>query len=495
MYGTTARSVRFLLEHYFREAAVTGLENIPATGGGVVVSWHPNGLIDPGLIFAYFPREVVFGARDGLFRWPGLGWLMRSMGAVPIYRAEDAGQDADPTARRAANAQSLRRLAEAVRDGRFACLFPEGDSHDDSELLALKTGAARLLRQAHHAAPPGSPPPVIVPAGIHYDRKQSWASNVLVAFHRPLALLPIPPADAPEAELQAWDEDATDRIGAALREAVHTTESWELHYQLHCLRTLLRAEHAHRAGIILQTPRIGERTLGFARAWTAHRALRQEEPEALADLMERLAAYEQGLHDLQLRDEELDRAPSLLANGVAVATFLQVGLVFVLLPPFIVVGVVVHAVPALGLWALSYATARRRKDLASIRLLLGALLFPAVWLGVGILAARAHSTLRAMDPSLPDVPLLVGALAVVMSVVGLLVALAYVRLARETARAVRVRLTRARRLAVAHLRVERAELYDRFHALTAGLDLPGAVRPDGVVVEDERLQHLPRWIP
>ena len=45
--------------------------------------------------------------------------------------------------------------------------------------------------------------------------------------------------------------------------------------------------------------------------------------------------------------------------------------------------------------------------------------------------------------------------------------------ARETARAIRVRLTRARRkLSLARLKAERARLYDGLMALAEGLELP-----------------------
>ena len=91
VYATLKRSIDFLVRVFFKDVEVSGLDNVPAEGGGIVVSWHPNGLIDPALILSQLPRRVVFGARDGLFKWPGLGWLMRALGTVPIYRSVDAG--------------------------------------------------------------------------------------------------------------------------------------------------------------------------------------------------------------------------------------------------------------------------------------------------------------------------------------------------------------------------------------------------------------------
>ena len=496
-YQATLAALSFLFNRYFREIDISGLGNVPAAGGGVVVSWHPNGMIDPGLILTFFPRQIVFGARDGLFRWPLLGAWMAAMGAVPIYRSKDAEAADDPAARRAANRQSLARLAGAIQQGGFACLFPEGDSHDAPFLLELKTGAARLLRQAWQRTPPGEPPPALLPVGLHYDRKQSWGSDVLIAFLPPLPLpRPPPEPDAPDEAQRAWDEEITALIERALHDAVHATESWRLHQQLHHIRTLLRAEHAHRAGARLQQPRIGERTLGFSRAWTAHSHLREHAPDDLDALLRRTQAYADGLHDLQMEDDELDRARSLLRPGLAGALLLQAGLVFVLLPPVILVGVLINGPPAAFLLLFSRMAAKRIKDIASIRLLLGALLFPLTWIVAGVAAAYAQTTLATFSPLIPETPVLVGLVTVALSLVGAVLALMWLRIARETARALRVRLTRVqRRLVIARLRVERAELYDRFHELTRGIDLPGAVRPDGVVIEDESLQHLPEWIP
>ena len=66
-----------------------GIENLPARGGGILVAWHPNGLVDPALILCTFPGNVVFGARSGLFELPVLGTFVAALGSVPIYRRQD----------------------------------------------------------------------------------------------------------------------------------------------------------------------------------------------------------------------------------------------------------------------------------------------------------------------------------------------------------------------------------------------------------------------
>ncbi|MDG1480129.1 MAG: 1-acyl-sn-glycerol-3-phosphate acyltransferase [Myxococcota bacterium] len=497
-YHFTVSTLRFIVRRYFREVEVIGLEHLPEDGGGMLVSWHPNGMIDPGLILTHFPRQVIFGARDGLFRWPGLGWMMKKMGAVPIYRAMDQ-QRADPEARRKANNKSLNALASAVAQGRYSCLFPEGDSHDSPNLLDLKTGAARFYYQARTLKAEGSEDPVIIPVGLHYDAKRTFRSSVLIAFHPPISLSEylgsLPEPDEPPQLLKERYRALTTEIERVLREVVHATESWDLHYLMHRVRKLSRAERGVRAGAELDKPMMAERTLGFARVWAGYYTRLESHPEQVAVLRSRLSEYDQDLRALGLEDHELDKPPRLASPWLAAILALQVVLVFFLLPPILLVGYIVNLPPALGLLVLSKKFSRRRKDESSIKLMFGVIAFPVTWLAAGIGAGLTHWWLHELFPRIPNTPALAGLVVVLLAIFGGMVALRYIRLARETGRAVRIRLTRARRrLALARLRVERSELYDAIMMLVGDLDLPGAVRPDGKVVSDEQNQRAKGWL-
>ncbi|HBQ15179.1 MAG TPA: hypothetical protein DEF51_30000 [Myxococcales bacterium] len=79
-----------------------------------------------------------------------------------------------------------------------------------------------------------------------------------------------------------------------------------------------------------------------------------------------------------------------------------------------------------------------------------------------------------------------GVLVATLAFLGGAIALRYIRLARETARAVKVRLTRERRrMTIARLRVDRSELHDGLVALAHGLELPGTLMEDGRVLASD----------
>ena len=485
VYRLLRAFVRLLVGVFFREIVVEGEANVPRDRGGLLVAWHPNGIVDPALILASAPVQVVFGARHGLLRWPVLGTLMRGLGTVPIYRAQDAGRTgaADPDARRAANDQSLGALAEAVRGGRFAALFPEGVSHDAPFLSEVKTGAARLFLRAAEGA---GPPPVVVPVGLHYDRKDVFRSDVVVAFHPPLDVSGLAPlADATgEAETQpdAVPTGAaspahvlTDRIEDALVEAVRPTEDWALHRLMHRAYALMRAEDDVRLGIRSEPLSARDRARGFHQIWTGYQHRRQSHPAETEALRRDLADYDRLLRASGMADADLDRPP-LLNPLLGVLFAVQLVLLAVLLPPILVLGFVVNAPPYLALKPLARRFAGAEKDTATIKILGGVVLFPLAWLVAGVAAGVTAARLHDAFPAVPDAPLAAGMVVVLLSVLGGILAMRWSELTQEALRAVRVRLLRQRRRAVlARLQVQRTRLHDRFLDLKEGLELPDTV--------------------
>jgi len=484
LYRRATGFLRILTRMFFRRIEVLGLENVPATQGGVLVAWHPNGLVDPGLILARFPRQVTFGARDGLFKWPLLGALFRALGVVPVYRAQDNTED--DTQRQNKNAQSLHTLAEAIANGSFTALFPEGDSHDAPYVQDLKTGAARLYYLARQLQKEGEPPPVILPVGLHYARKALFRSHALVIFHPPITLPPAldltPPENESDEILFEHAQNLTKEIEKNLQEVVHATESWEIHNLLHRARKIVRAERILEAGSSPGKAKIEEQVLGFSRIWKGYEAQRVSNPERLQKLILRVGEYHDDLEALGMEDEELDRDPRLMSAWLPIILVLQFVTVFFLLPPVLFVGYLVNVPPALALRVLSKKAAMKRKDVASIKILVGALIFPLTWLVYALLGAWGDIAVHESFPNTPATPWMTGVFTFLMCGISGAIAVRYMRVARETVRAVRIRLTRRMQsYTMERLRLERAELNKIILGLAQGLNLPGEVAPDGTV--------------
>jgi 1-acyl-sn-glycerol-3-phosphate acyltransferase len=481
--------VAALIRVFFRRVEVAGLENIPTDRGGILVAWHPNGLVDPALILSAFPGSVAFGARSGLFRFPLLGTLITALGSVPIHRRTDsAGGELDEEQRRR-NEASLDALAERIARGAFSALFPEGVSHDASSLKELKTGAARLFYRARGLTPAGAPQPVVIPVGLHYDQKRLFRSRALVEFHPPLSLSPeldvTPPLDADPELARTLARDLTSLIERELGPVVLETESWKFHELMHRARKLVRAERATRAGASPGAPTMEEKVLGLSRIWIGYRERLRTRPAEVGALMKRIARYDRDLRALRVEDHELDRPPPVIRPGLWVILISQLVSVFLLLPPFLLLGYVVNLPTALAVAFLARRFGREGKDYATLKLIAGVVLFPITWASWSWVAAwiSTHPRTQAVAPWLPDRPLLAAVLMLPLSILGGVVMLLYVELARETWRALRVRFTRGvRARSLLRLRVERAHLCDAVLELAEGLELPGEVGEDGRIL-------------
>lgn len=464
------RFVRTSVNSFFRRVRVRGEEYLPSEGGGIVVSWHPNGIVDPAVLLASFPRPIVFGARDGLFGVPGFGNLLRASGAVPIYRAMDhAG--GDPEARKKQNARSLDALARAVAEGSFTALFPEGDSHDGSDLLELRTGAARLYYRARQLQRSESKPPAIVVVGLHYDRKHALRSSALVEIAQPMVLPPeldITPGEDEPVEVQKERARAlTHLIEQHLRDTVRPSESWEMHETIDRARTLILAERALEVGYELPAgDDIDARVTGFEEVWRGYHLLKEHDPERARTLVARVRAYDADMDALELEDVDLDRSPTLFSPQVVALLFSQLFLLLVFLPPILLVAGIINVIPAGLIWLVARVASKRVKDMASIKLVLGAFFFPLIWGIAAYLGAVAHETAHEFDRTIPDNFWLSGLVLGAIGPLGGAALLRYRRLIRQTRRAFVVRITRAReRATLAMLKQTRRELYEEFSAL------------------------------
>ena len=483
MYGTFRRWFRLSLRVFFRHVQVEGLHNVPARGGGIIIAWHPNAVVDGMLLTAECPRPITFGARHGLLELPLLGWVLRSTGTVPIYRACDTGEY-ELEARRTANTRSLGKLAEAVADGRLTALFPEGLSHDAPHPVALKTGAARLYDMARQLG--GDVEPFVLPVGLHYGAKDHGRSTVLVRFFPPLNLpdeLVSSPAGEDDDARYARLRTLTELFERTIHETALATEDWRSHQLMHRTRKLMRAELAHRRERDPGPATPSERRAGFARVWTAYRAVAERNPVTAEALSRQLAAYDRGLREIRLEDHHLDRVGSSsgLAFWVAIG---RAVVLLVLLAPLALVGYLTNGPTALLLFSLAHALGRAAKDRATIKVLGGMLLLPITWGAWGAITAYGATLLAPSGPNF-RVALGIGAAAALVSVLSVPAVFLFVRIQNETIRLVRVRTTRLRhRETIDRLRRQRAVLFDSLIKEAEDLELPGTVLFDGRVEPD-----------
>jgi 1-acyl-sn-glycerol-3-phosphate acyltransferase len=292
-------------------------------GPVLLVANHANGLLDPVIVASALQRPPRFLAKSTLFPMPVVGWFVRALGSIPVYRRQDQGAD---TAR---NDEMFAAVRQALAEGGAICLFPEGISHSLGRLAPLRTGAARI---ALAAAAEGTPVQV-VPIGLNFAAKQTFRSTAIVAFGPPIspaAWLPGYAAEPAEAV-----RGFTDQIAVHLRDV------------------LIEADPVTEAELVARVDRVYTAARGLARSPAAtllrRRAiaegigsLRARDPERFAELYEQLRRYEQQRARFGLREDALlQRVPT----GAVLRFALREGTFALALLPLAALGVLGHVVP------------------------------------------------------------------------------------------------------------------------------------------------------
>lgn len=212
------------LQLFFRRIETVNAETVPTGTGVIFVLNHPNGLIDPALVFVALPRKIAFLAKSTLFRMPVISFMLKTVEALPVYRRVDDGEDISQ------NLKTFEAAHERLRAGGSIALFPEGISHNSPKLLPIKTGAARIALGAVNVAHGDDPIEVrIVPVGLYYTNKTTFRSEALLHFGEAFTVEPAPSDETGQPEKEAVHR-LTKRIEEALREVtVNAENEAELH--------------------------------------------------------------------------------------------------------------------------------------------------------------------------------------------------------------------------------------------------------------------------
>lgn len=112
------------------------LERVPREGAFILAPNHVSHLdvVVMGWLLYRSGRAPRFLAKASLFTVPGLGWVLRLMGQIPVERKKGAG------------GPSLEKAAALINQGLGVIVYPEGTLTRDPALWPMRgrIGAARL---------------------------------------------------------------------------------------------------------------------------------------------------------------------------------------------------------------------------------------------------------------------------------------------------------------------------------------------------------------
>jgi len=379
--------VRLALRIYFKRIEVTGLEHVPPDVPVIFVLNHPNALVDPVFLLCLAPRSVSFLAKAPLFRMPIIGWLVKAMDSLPVYRRQDEGEDVTK------NQETFVAARKLLARGGTIGICPEGVSHNEPGLRPIKTGAARISLAAVSTGEVSNLQ--IVPAGLYYTSKTHFRSSALLYFGKPIEVIPVklePDGSPPRPAVK----ELSSQIERALRNVILDAQHEE------ALHTITRAERIFSADTRGEDDSLTdelELQQQFVKAYTV---LQDRAPDRLRRLEVRMIRFEEELIQAGVDPDELTPPSSTIDVFRQVLTR---SVLFLLMLAPAALGTFVHY-PAYRLGGyLATKFSRDSEDVIStIKIISAMLLFPVTWLAVAVIFYLLFGWLAAVI-SLVGVPL------------------------------------------------------------------------------------------
>ncbi|MBW0017516.1 MAG: 1-acyl-sn-glycerol-3-phosphate acyltransferase [Mycobacterium sp.] len=138
VYATVIQIARLIFRIQGLKITVTGVENLPTSGGAVIAINH-TGYLD--FTLAGLPtyqqglgRKVRYMAKQEVFDHKITGPIMRSLRHIPVDRQSGAA--------------SYEAAVRNLKDGEFVGVYPEATISRSFEIKEFKTGAARMAVEA-----------------------------------------------------------------------------------------------------------------------------------------------------------------------------------------------------------------------------------------------------------------------------------------------------------------------------------------------------------
>src|SRR2546423_190924 len=372
--------VRLALRIYFQRIEVSGLEHVPRDTPVIFVLNHPNALVDPVFLLCLAPRKVSFLAKAPLFRMPIIGYLVKALDSLPVYRRQDEGEDITR------NQETFVAARKLLARGGPIGICPEGVSHDEPGLRPIKTGAARIALAAVSTGEVSNLK--IVPAGLYYTSKTRFRSDALLYIGVPIDVEPVTlePNGTPPREAV---RQLSSQIERALRDVILDAKHEEELQMTARAERIFSSESEDGASDSLKDElRLQQRFI------KAYPILQERQPERLRKLEIRMLRFEEELEQAGMDPEEL--AP-LGSTQKVFASIMQRSVLFLLMLGPALIGTIAHY-PAYKLGGfLATRLSRDSEDVIStVKIISAMLLFPLTWLLIPIGVYTAFGSMLAV---------------------------------------------------------------------------------------------------
>jgi len=130
----TVRFVTWLASHTIYRLRIYGRENLPETGGALLVANHVT-WVDAAFILISSSRPVRMLAFADYVKGGIVGWFTKIMGVIPVQPSEGPKSIL----------RSLETARQCVQNGELVCIFAEGSLTRTGQLQPFQRGLLKIV--------------------------------------------------------------------------------------------------------------------------------------------------------------------------------------------------------------------------------------------------------------------------------------------------------------------------------------------------------------
>ena len=193
MFYNIAKTLIYIFTLIFFRIKVTGAENIPEEGACILCFNHRS-LLDPPVTGVYIHRNLVFMAKEELFKIPVLGFALKKLNVIPVRRGTG-------------DVAAIKASINVLKEGKVMVIYPEGTRSKSGDLQSAKPGVALIATKAK--AP-------VIPIGV--TGQYGFMKKLFIKIGKPMNLDAYYDRKVPMEELHEISEKIMNDIKQLMEE-------------------------------------------------------------------------------------------------------------------------------------------------------------------------------------------------------------------------------------------------------------------------------------
>jgi 1-acyl-sn-glycerol-3-phosphate acyltransferase len=187
---------RLILRFFSRKITFVNPESLPGSGPILLASNHPNSFLDAIYICCALDRPVWSLARGDAFGKPWVKKILNAFCMMPIYRLSEGKENLGK------NDVTFEACKTIFKTGGQVLIFAEGLCTNQSQLLVLKKGTARLSFDAWESIPELQ----VVPIGLSYDDYRRFGKSLRIEIGEAISLEDFKNIENPAARINHFNK-------------------------------------------------------------------------------------------------------------------------------------------------------------------------------------------------------------------------------------------------------------------------------------------------